>query len=328
MLTARTVDTEYVEAPDAQKSVAYQCRGCRKPVVLHAGRFRRHFQHLPNTRCAFGTKMTLAHLETQRSLAAALRQRDVVVELEAWLPGITGDRRIDVLAHPIAAPARRVAIEVQQVNITVNEIAARSASYRAQDVAPLWLRLIDFKRFEDVAQIEGTGEIWIEKYTVQAWERWAHDQAGALWFRDTSAGGFWRGRFTKGFGWRESSEFYSSGGDQNYYPGGYTDVSRWVGMVLDGPYRPETLQLNRGRGRNRARQLTGWFEPGEQPAPPSPEVRRELRTVLRNTFLYEICELERWGDDQWIVADTVPAPSDWRSTRYVTAGEKKEEDSQ
>lgn len=317
MLTARTAEIAYIEASDAQKGAAYQCRGCGKTAVLHAGRFRRHFQHLPNTRCAFGAKMTLAHLETQRSLATALRKRQVAVELEAWLPGITGDRRIDVLAYPIAAADRRVAIEVQQVDITINEIAARSASYRAQGIAPLWLRLIDFKRIEAVEMIEATGEIWIEKYVVKAWERWAHDQAGALWFRDTGGGGFWRGRFTKGFGWRESSEFSDAGGD-HYYPGGYTEVSGWVGLVLDGPYRPEGLQLNRGRGRNRAQKLTGWFAPGDQPDPPSPKVRRELRSVLRNTFIYEVCELERWIDDQWIAVDTVPAPSDWRSMRYAT----------
>jgi hypothetical protein len=35
--------------------------------------------------------------------------------------------------------------------------------------------------------------------------------------------------------------------------------------------------------------------------------------------------LERWVDDKWIAANTVPAPSDWRSMRYATPEEKREE---
>lgn len=113
--------------------------------------------------------MSEAHLNAQRTLATALRARGVHVELEAWLPSLTGDRRIDVLAYPAGHPDRRVAIEVQQVDITEEAIAARTASYRAQGVAPLWLRLTDLGRFEGPKALAATGEVWIERYAARSW---------------------------------------------------------------------------------------------------------------------------------------------------------------
>jgi len=314
MLTAQSADQDYIEAKDAVRGVAYGCRGCLAPAILHAGQIRpKHFQHHPGSKCAFGAKMSQAHLDAQRALAQALRARDIEVELESWLPDLAGDRRIDVLAYPAKDPARKIAIEVQQVNITIEAIKARSASYRAKKVAPLWLRLLNFDAFEGVEVISRTGEIWIERYAVRSWERWAHDQTESLWFCDAGTGAFWQGRFTKAFGWREGSEWYESGGDYNSSPSGYVPVTRWVGLVLDGPYAPAALRVNRGPSRTRTKALTGWFVEPDDAINRSQAVRRELRGAMRNTFYVETCDLEHKIADTWLVAETTAAPETWRA---------------
>lgn len=313
MLTARAADADYVEAAHAVRGVAYACRGCRAPVILHAGRIRPwHFQHRPDAACAFGSKMSEAHLSAQRALAAALRQRGVEVELESWLPGLAGARRIDVLAYPPDSPDRQVAIEVQQVDITVEAIQARTASYRAQGVAPLWLRLCNFDRFEGVQRLACTGEAWIERYPVRSWERWAHDQTGGLWFYDAGARHLWRGRFTQAYGWREGSEWYEPGGIYQSNPGGYSPVTRWVGLALEGPYPPEALKLMRASVGGR---VSAVFVPPEGTLPRWPLRRRVRAELLKGSYLCEICELERCVNGQWTPVQIEAAHANWRRER-------------
>lgn len=151
MLTARTDGEGYVEAAVARRGEGYRCRACGAPVIFKPGRVRTaHFAHRPAADCAFGGPMSAAHLVAQERVAAALRARGLVVELEAPLSGAGGDRRIDVLASPSGRPQARVAIEIQASDITAAAIEARSASYQALGVAPLWLRLLDFARFTTV----------------------------------------------------------------------------------------------------------------------------------------------------------------------------------
>jgi competence protein CoiA len=138
VLTAKTDAIPYLEAADAIRGAAFLCRGCGAPVVLKAGQLRiAHFAHKPGTDCAFGTKMSLAHLTAQRRIAEALRTRGVHAELEAILASLAGDRRIDVLAWPAERPDKRIAIEVQASDITTELIAARTQSYLAEGIAPL-----------------------------------------------------------------------------------------------------------------------------------------------------------------------------------------------
>ncbi|WP_370868401.1 competence protein CoiA [Phenylobacterium sp.] len=312
MLTARAADGGYVEAAHAVRGVAYACRGCGAPVILHAGRIRPwHFQHRPDAACAFGSRMSEAHLNAQRTLAAALRARGVHVELEAWLPSLDGDRRIDVLAHPAEHTDRRVAIEVQQIDITVEAISARTSSYRTQGVAPLWLRLADFARFDPAGVLAATGEVWIERYAARSWERWWHDQVGALWFYDLSAARLWRGRFVQAFGWREGSEFYEAGGMFQSYPGGYHPVTRWVGLALEGPYTADALRLARGRIQPAGGALSAWFVPPDGTISPWP-IRRELRTELRGNYLQDVCELEQCVERRWLPAEIAEVDGPWR----------------
>jgi uncharacterized protein YndB with AHSA1/START domain len=313
MLTASSPAKDYVEAKDAVRGVAYACRGCKAAVILHAGKVRPwHFQHHPDARCAFGGKMSQAHLDVQRTLAAVFRARGAHVELESWLPGLAGDRRIDVLVHPEGRADRSVAIEAQQADITLEAIQARSRCYRDKGVAPLWLRLIDFASLKSAQQIAGTGEIWVEKYPARSWEPWAHDEAAALWFCDTGTGLIWRGRFTKAYGYREGSEWYGPGGDFNSNPGGYYELARYVGLVLAGPYPADRLRLNRGSSRVRRRAITAWFVEPEDATATSEAVRQQLRTELHNTFYWEVCNLEHKLDQNWRIAELVPPKPSWR----------------
>lgn len=312
MLTARTETEPYVEAALATKGVAYLCRGCGAPAILHAGRIRvRHFAHRPNARCAFGARMSLAHLAAQQQIAAALRARGVTAELESWLPGLAGDRRIDVLAHPPERPGRRIAIEVQQADLTDAAIEARTRSYQAQDVAPLWLRLLDFARFERVQALPFSGEVWIDRYAARSWERWAHDRFGQqLWFCDSGTSRLWRGRFLPAYSWRDGSEWYEPGGIYNSTPGGFQPVSRWVGLALQGPFLAADLRLQRGRLADGG--LAAWFVAPDDPparAPPPFGLRQELRWERH----MQVHVVEQLIDGHWVPALFEGAAADWRT---------------
>jgi len=309
MLTARTAEADYIEAQTAERGPDYLCRHCKAPVVLHSGLVRpKHFQHYPNASCVLGARMSEAHYRTQLALAESLRSRQVAVELEVWLPGALGDRRIDVLAHPGDRPQHRVAIEVQQADQTLEAIIARSSCYRADDIAPLWLRLTDFGRFHSAERLS-TGEIWIDRFPLRSWERWAHDEAGGhLWYCDSGTGRLWRGRFLPAFSWREGSEWYEPGGIYNSIPGGYVEVKRWVGLALQGPFDVAELRLKRGltKAITGGDSLIGSFEP---PVPLAPKLKRELRIADRR----EECPLQVCRNGVWGLEEAAIVSEDWRA---------------
>jgi competence protein CoiA len=315
VLTARTDLTDYVEAADAVRGAGYRCRGCGAAVVLRTGAIRiAHFAHRPDAGCAFGARMSLAHLTAQRRLAEALRSRGVEAELEVALPSLAGDRRIDVLAWPPERPAARIALEVQASAITPDLIAARTHSYNAEGIAPLWIRLIDFGVFETVQTLPFRPAVWIEKRRTRAWERWAHDQLGGrLWFLDQHALMAWRGTFVPAHRVRERAARRTPEGDEAAAEGVWRDVLQWVDLALEGPFALETLRLNRGhlRGADGVRRLAAWFvPPGEAPAAPAgPDVRvrfaRDGDTVVR--------ELEVRVDGRWVPALVEGAPRAWRT---------------
>lgn len=321
MLTARTADRDYVEAEEAERGEAYRCRECQSDVVFKAGRLRiAHFAHKPGTACAFGAKMSLAHLTAQRRLADALRARGVNAVLESFMPSLAGDRRVDVLAWPADRPDLRIALEVQASEMTTELIAARTGSYDAENVAPLWLRLLDFGRFETVQTLPHRGTIWIDKYRARAWERWAHDQLGGrLWFLDQGTFLAWRGTFVPAHSYKDYNSWYNQSGDEVSAGGYWQEIVQWVELELDGPFLLADLRLMRRRviGADKTRRLAAWFVgPSEAAAAPAaPKVRSEFRR-------------ERWGmgrhlevhvDGRWIPALTEETASDWRTVRAPVA---------
>lgn len=318
MLTACTEEIAYVEAVDAIRGVGYRCRGCCADVVLKAGQLRiAHFAHKPDSECAFGAKMSLAHLTAQRRIAEALRARGVNCELEAFMPSLAGDRRIDVLAWPSDRPASRIAIEVQASDMTTQLVAARTRSYNAEGVAPLWLRLLDFGVFDMVQALPQRGTLWIEKYRARAWERWAHDQLGGrLWFLDQGTGLTWRGTFVPAHSYREVSTWYGSGGEEQSAGGDWRDIVQWVDLEMEGPFELASLRFSRGhvKGADAARRLGGWFlAPCEDARPMAPFVRAEFKLDHQRVQR----ELQVEVASRWIPAGMRDAPTNWRTGHAV-----------
>jgi hypothetical protein len=307
VLTAQTDGGDPVEAAQAIRGPAYRCRGCGAAVVLKAGRLRiAHFAHQPDAACAFAARMSLAHLTAQRRMAEALRARGVHAELEAAMKSPAGDRRIDVLAWPPERPAARIAVEIQASDLTAELIEARTRSYNAEGIAPLWLRLIDFRGFERVQTLPFRGTVWIEQYRARAWEQWAHAQLGGrLWFLDAGTFLAWRGTFVPAHS--------RLGGDR------WREVTQWVDLELDGPFELSALRLMRGRlkGADGAGRLGAWFVgPGERQEPVS-------AAGVRVEFRADGSEIERWlladVGGRWVLASPDGARSDWRTVRPKTS---------
>jgi len=302
VLTASAPGRDCVEAADAVRGDPFSCRACGAPVVLKRGEVRvAHFAHWPDAVCPYGSGMSLAHLEAQRRLADALRARGVHAELEAPAPSLAGDRRIDVLAWPPDRPAARIALEVQASELTVEHVAARTRSYEALGIAPLWLRLLDFGAFERVQTLPLLGAVWVETYRARAWERWAHDHLGGrLWFIDAGPMLAWRGALAPAQAYDESA-------------GEWVPIVQWVELALEGPFELETLRLNRGRvaGADRRNRLAAWFvAPAEDARSPS---RPLVRTRRRIDGGSEERELQVEVDGRWLPAAVEGAPGDWRT---------------
>jgi hypothetical protein len=318
VLTARTEAAAYVEAATARRGEAYACRVCGAPVTFKPGRVRApHFAHRPDGACAQGGRMSAAHLRAQGLIARALRARGLTVELEAPLTGERGDRRIDVLAWPPDRAAARVAIEVQASDLTAAGIEARTASYQALAVAPLWLRLLDFGAFRAVQTLPFRGTVWIERYRARAWERWAHDHLGGrLWFMDSGTGRLWRGLFAPAHRGRERAAMFREAGEAPARAADWTQAIQWVDLELDGPFELCDMRLKRGaaRGPDGASRRFAWFvAPGDTDAAPPfpPQVRARFTREPRG----DSRDLQVLIDGAWIPTPIDGAASDWRVRR-------------
>ena len=316
MLTARTDGEGYVEAAVARRGEGYRCRACGAPVIFKPGRVRTaHFAHRPAADCAFGGPMSAAHLVAQERVAAALRARGLVVELEAPLSGAGGDRRIDVLASPSGRPQARVAIEIQASDITAAAIEARSASYQALGVAPLWLRLLDFARFTTVQTLPLRGGVWLERYRARAWERWAHDHLGGrLWFMDSGTGLVWRGLFIQAHRFRERALLRGAAGEASTRGADWTPATHWVDLHLDGPFALSDLKLGQGTaaGPDSRVRLFAWFVAAGEEAD-RPPFHAPVRSELRRERVGQSRHLLVRLDGAWINAVADGARSDWRT---------------
>jgi competence protein CoiA len=323
VLTARAAAEPYVEAAQARRGEAYCCRICGAPVTFKPGRVRAaHFAHRADTACAFGARMSPAHLAAQARIAEALRARGLAVEMEAPLtaPGRDGGedaRRIDVLTWPPDRPAARIAIEVQASDLTADAIEARTASYQAMEVAPLWLRLLDFGAFPAVQTLPFRGTVWIERYPAKAWERWIHDHLGGrVWFMDSGTGLVWRAQFAPAHRHRERGLLRNAGGETPGRGADWTLAARWVDLELDGPFDLAALRLRRGPvgGPDGQTRRFAWFvPPGEESLEPPfpPAIRAVFQPEARGETRHS--QVQRNGD--WIPASAEGARSDWRTRR-------------
>ncbi len=314
MLTAKSHNEPYVEAANAVRDQTYMCRGCEQPVIFKAGRVRTwHFAHHPNSKCPYGALMSPEHLAAQRVLADALRSREVHVELEAQMNSLAGDRRIDVLAWPPDRQTARVAIEVQASDITIHLIDERTNSYQAEGVAPLWLRLYDFARWDDPKLIVQRRTIWIPKHHLRSWERWVYDHLGGrLWFMDSRTLLIWRGIFVPAHSYVEQTSWYGPGGEEQSAGGDWRDITRWVELELEGPFAPRDLRLKRGRvtGADHKQRLAAWFlPPGEDGDPGPPPVRAKFLTS--KGWFFTPRQIQVRIGEVWEQATVEEAPPSW-----------------
>ncbi|HEY3696755.1 competence protein CoiA [Phenylobacterium sp.] len=316
MLTAKSALNPYVEAAVAKRGVDYACRGCGKPVIFKPGRVRiSHFAHHPGSECSYGGLMSAEHLKAQHIIAEALRERGVGVELEAPVLSLVGDRRADVLAWPSARPTVRIAVEVQASDITIDLIDARTRSYAAEGIAPLWLRLYDFGKWESPQTLTRCNTVWIEKHHLRSWERWAYDHLGGrLWFMDSRTFRVWRATFIQAHRYNEISTWFGPGGTEESAGGDWREIIRWVEMSLEGPFSVVDLRLSRGRvrGPDGNTRLAAWFlAPGEETAPRDPSVRSTFLKAKPPTY-FEPRQVQVRSAEEWIKAVFEPAPDDWR----------------
>ena len=318
VLTACTEADPYIEAAAAHRGAAYRCRQCNARVTFKPGRVRAaHFAHRPDAACAFGGPMSAAHLAAQNLIATALRARGLEVELEAPLPGALGDRRIDVLAWPPWRPGARIAVEVQASNLGEAMIEARTASYQAAGVAPLWLRLLDFGGFRAVQTLPFRGTIWIERYRAKAWERWAHDHLGGrLWFMDAGTGQLWRGLFVPGHRFRERGLLGGGSGEAPSRGADWTEASHWVDLELDGPFDLADVRIGQGSASgpdSRLRRFAWFVTAGDADGrPPFPA---QVQVEFRRERSGQSRQLQVLIDGRWTSSVTEGARSDWRMTR-------------
>lgn len=127
MLIASLPNGHRVEAdrglPDGRR---YACPQCAQEVILKRGRVKvAHFAHAPGVSCAWASE-SLSHLRAKRVLADQFRAIGYTVELEEQYANV--GRRVDV---SVTVPTgHRVAIEVQDSAISVNEMERRNAADR------------------------------------------------------------------------------------------------------------------------------------------------------------------------------------------------------
>lgn len=316
MLTAKTSDTDYIEAADAVRGVEYACRGCGAPVVFKPGRIRtKHFAHYPGAECSYGALMSAEHLQAQRVLIDALRARGVGAALEVPIASLAGDRRADVMTWPKERPDKRIAIEVQGSDITIDRIEARTESYNTEGIAPLWLRLYDFEKWDQPAFLAPRKTIWIEKHRLRSWERWAYDHLGSrLWFMDRQTFQVWRGTFVEAHSYVEVSTWYGPGGIEESAGGDWRNIKAWVELELEGPFPVERLLLARGRvaGADGKARLGAWFlTPGENERPTEPLVRAVFLKPAPPTY-FTPREVQTKVAGAWVRAEFGAAPDNWR----------------
>lgn len=247
MLVAQRNNGSIVEAGDAVRSDVHSCRDCGETVILHRGKQRKkvpHFAHRAGSRCAFHRPMSPEHRRAQFDLAAALRKSGYVAELEVRVLSGEEERRSDVLVWRSESPNRRVAIEIQSSDISIEDLERRTLSYVALGVFPVWVRLYDFRRFEDAVRIKQNGCIHVPRHRARAWERWLADTSDHVWFMEKTTGSLWRAHLQPAHSYVEPSGYYCEGGDYESFGGYWRELKRDVVVNLEGPISLGQLALS------------------------------------------------------------------------------------
>ncbi len=223
-----------VAAENAARGVVHLCPQCGAAVTLKRGPIvTAHFSHAPASECAWASPESEQHRGAKHALAAAFAARGLWIELEAEILSSEGDRRADVLVH---APGNggRVAIEVQHSALGIDAIERRTRAYAAAGVGVIWVGTLDLGQLAPRA-LAGSRLLAVDRYAIPAWQRFAAQYHGVLWF--WSDGAFWRG-------WIDDA-WTAPGRSPRDRDDPWRTSRRWGALTLDGPFAPEALRIVR-----------------------------------------------------------------------------------
>ena len=241
-----------VEATFADKRISYICPGCEADVRLAKGRIRRpYFGHRPGATCSYGAFESWEHQQAKEDFAAAYRGRGFACEIEAEVLSGAGDRRADVLLHPLKGDYA-IAIEVQHSPLDYTALEVRTAAYFECKTPVIWVPILQRKRLDAVQRIEGTDIFYVGQYGTPAWQTWLHDLHGQLWFYDPVSRGLWRARLDACMSYKNPTSYFADGQEQS--GGGYWyESSRWDSLFLEGPYSLASARIHRVKLQRRKR---------------------------------------------------------------------------
>lgn len=138
MLKAKTINGIFCWARDVEKGNDFFCPECGEKLILKKGVYKvHHFSHFPTSFCEYGRGETIYHLMTKQKIYDILKKDPLVtyVDVEVRLEYC----RADIL---FIKNNKKIAIEVQLSNISIEEISSRTYNYMRMGIAVLWLRSI------------------------------------------------------------------------------------------------------------------------------------------------------------------------------------------
>ena len=136
MLTANDANGKKIVGYEIcpHKTAAY-CPACGSDLVLKCGKkVISHFAHKPDSVCSFSTPESYRHLSVKKAIYESLKSDSRVAKLE--LERYLGEVRPDISGY---LNGYRVAIEVQNSDISINTIKKRYQWYSSHGIGMVWV---------------------------------------------------------------------------------------------------------------------------------------------------------------------------------------------
>lgn len=150
-------------AHNVQKGIEVFCPECKGRVMLKKGTVRiPHFAHIPPSYCSNGTGETERHMEIKLGIFKALQSRVNCLEMEYSI----GHRRADIYFE---FNGNRVVIEVQNSNISTDEIWDRVSDYNLAGCVVLWVLNADMS-----LKYKNVNEISDKEHRLPGWILYLH----------------------------------------------------------------------------------------------------------------------------------------------------------
>ncbi|AWJ85171.1 hypothetical protein TSH58p_17560 [Azospirillum sp. TSH58] len=232
-----------VLALGAPRNGDYRCPACNEPVIVKQGYIKvHHFAHKRGSACPFAAKESAEHLKAKNFMARLFKNLgyhvDAEVDLELPMWADKEDRRADVLVTNQAG--KRLAIEVQNTQVGISNLLARTRDYARLDTAVMWLPVL---KMNAVITHDENG-LLVQKYTQHAMETWMLDFifSKTMPYYDASKDAIWMATRLPHRIEKESKEWYDSDGNYNSSAGYLYTSKRWIDLSLRGPFGSSQLK--------------------------------------------------------------------------------------